>query len=126
MGLWMLVDAGHSESDSFISKAHSQKLHKAYAGDKNLIMFDGDHNSHRPQFFYASALIFLNTVLQIDRHMAPAEAAATAADQDGCACTTAQLSAWTHFLFLDLCLLLSDDPAFNTIALGPERCCNSG
>ncbi|CAL8472078.1 g11620 [Coccomyxa elongata] len=74
---------GHSESDSFISKAHSQKLHKAYAGDKNLIMFEGDHNSHRPQFFYASALIFLNTVLQIDKHMAPAEAAATAADQDG-------------------------------------------
>jgi hypothetical protein len=74
----MLLPAGHSEQDSFINKAHSEKLHKAYAGDKNLILFEGDHNSHRPQFFYASALIFLNTVLQIDKHLAPAEAEATA------------------------------------------------
>lgn len=74
----VLPPAGHSEQDSFINKAHSEKLHKAYAGDKNLILFEGDHNSHRPQFFYASALIFLNTVLQIDRHLPPAEAEATA------------------------------------------------
>ncbi|EIE23571.1 alpha/beta-hydrolase [Coccomyxa subellipsoidea C-169] len=74
---------GHSEQDSFISKAHSQKLHAAYAGDKNLIMFEGDHNSHRPQFFYASALIFLNTVLQIDKHLPMAEATATAANDGG-------------------------------------------
>lgn len=80
------VTAGHSEQDSFISKVHSQKLHKAYAGDKNLIMFEGDHNSHRPQFFYASALIFLNTVLQIDKHLPVAEAEATAAHEGGCVC----------------------------------------
>lgn len=105
-------DTGHSENDSFISKVHSQKLHKAYAGDKNLIMFEGDHNSHRPQFFYASALIFLNTVLQIDKHMAPAEAAATAADQDGCACPFLrfQFSTWTRILttFVNVDLFINE------------------
>ncbi len=80
----VVLTAGHSEQDSFISKAHSQKLHAAYAGDKNLIMFEGDHNSYRPQFFYASALIFLNTVLQIDKHLPMAEATATAANEGGC------------------------------------------
>lgn len=48
-----------------MSKAHSEKLHKAYAGDKNIITFEGDHNSHRPQFFYTSVLFFLKTVLQV-------------------------------------------------------------
>jgi len=48
-----------------VSKAHSEKLHKAYAGDKNIITFEGDHNSHRPQFFYTSVLFFLKTVLQV-------------------------------------------------------------
>ena len=49
-------------------------------------MFEGDHNSHRPQFFYASALIFLNTVLQIDKHLPMAEAEATAEQEGGCVC----------------------------------------
>ena len=62
-----------------MSKAHSEKLHKAYAGDKNLITFEGDHNSHRPQFFYTSVLFFLKTVLQMPvPEQAAAEAVATA------------------------------------------------
>lgn len=76
--------AGHAEQDSFISRAHSERLHAAYAGDKNLVTFDGDHNSHRPAFFYASVLIFLHNVLQIAAPLPPGQAAATAADQSGC------------------------------------------
>ena len=59
-----LLLAGHADGDTFVNKRHSERLHAAYAGDKNLIMFDGDHNSVRPQFFYSSALIFLHNVLQ--------------------------------------------------------------
>ncbi len=71
--------AGHAEQDTFVNKAHSEKLHKAYAGDKNLITFEGDHNSHRPQFFYTSVLFFLKTVLQMPvPEQAAAEAVASA------------------------------------------------
>ena len=33
-------------------------------GDKNIIKFEGDHNSPRPQFYFDSINIFLNNVLQ--------------------------------------------------------------
>lgn len=33
-------------------------------GDKNIIKFDGDHNSPRPQFYFDSISIFFNNVLQ--------------------------------------------------------------
>lgn len=33
-------------------------------GDKNIIKFDGDHNSSRPQSFYDSVLIFFYNVLR--------------------------------------------------------------
>lgn len=33
-------------------------------GDKNVIKFDGDHNSSRPQSFYDSVLIFFYNVLR--------------------------------------------------------------
>lgn len=32
-------------------------------GDKNIIKFDGDHNSPRPQFYYDSITIFFYNVL---------------------------------------------------------------
>jgi hypothetical protein len=32
-------------------------------GDKNLIKFDGDHNTSRPQFYYDSVSIFFYNVL---------------------------------------------------------------
>ena len=34
--------------DDFIHPHHSKDLHEAYKGDKNLITFEGDHNTHRP------------------------------------------------------------------------------
>ncbi len=56
---------GHADDDDFILKRHSELIHEKYVGDKNLVTFPGDHNSQRPQFFHASALIWLqNTMLQ--------------------------------------------------------------
>lgn len=54
---------GHGKEDSFIPLHHSEDLHEAYAGDKNLITFEGDHNSIRPDFFNTSVMIFLHNVL---------------------------------------------------------------
>jgi len=53
------------EHDDFIKKHHSEELHAKYAGDKNLIIVEGDHNSPRPKFMFDSASIFLQTCLQI-------------------------------------------------------------
>jgi len=55
----------HGERDAFIKQHHSEQLHAAYAGDKNLILFDGDHNSSRPDFFFNSAVIFLRQTLMV-------------------------------------------------------------
>jgi len=49
---------GHAEDDDFIEKHHSQELHDKYSGEKNLINFEGDHNTARPNFFYDSVYIF--------------------------------------------------------------------
>lgn len=40
-------------------------------GDKNIIKFDGDHNSSRPQFYYDSVSIFFYNVLHPPRPTAP-------------------------------------------------------
>ncbi|GMI18787.1 hypothetical protein TrLO_g13321 [Triparma laevis f. longispina] len=53
------------EDDNFILPSHSEAIHKAYAGDKNIIIVDGDHNSPRPQFMFDSACIFLKACLQL-------------------------------------------------------------
>ena len=53
------------EHDDFIKKHHSEQLHSKYAGDKNIIIVEGDHNSPRPKFLFDSASIFLQTCLQI-------------------------------------------------------------
>ncbi|KAL3827186.1 hypothetical protein ACHAXA_006741 [Cyclostephanos tholiformis] len=54
-----------AENDDFITKAHSMSLHDAYAGDANMIVVDGDHNSSRPRFMFDSVSIFLQACLQI-------------------------------------------------------------
>jgi hypothetical protein len=53
------------EHDDFINKRHSEKIHAKYAGDKNMIVVEGDHNSPRPKFMFDSVSIFLQTCLQI-------------------------------------------------------------
>ncbi|GBG73999.1 hypothetical protein CBR_g17709 [Chara braunii] len=54
---------GHATSDAFILPHHSEDIYSAYAGDKNIIKFEGDHNSQRPQFYYDSISIFFYNVL---------------------------------------------------------------
>ncbi|KAJ0988172.1 hypothetical protein J5N97_006528 [Dioscorea zingiberensis] len=58
---------GHASEDIFIQPHHSDRIFKPYAGDKNIIKFDGDHNSARPQFYYDSVSIFFYNVLHPPR-----------------------------------------------------------
>ena len=55
-----------AEGDTFIRPDHAKKLYTAYAGDKNLIIVDGDHNSARPKFFLDSVAIFFYNTLQCE------------------------------------------------------------
>lgn len=55
---------GHATDDDFIRPHHSDRIYDAYVGDKNIIKFDGDHNSPRPQFYFDSINIFFHNVLQ--------------------------------------------------------------
>ncbi|CAH9122248.1 unnamed protein product [Cuscuta epithymum] len=55
---------GHACDDDFIRPHHSDRIFEAYMGDKNIIKFEGDHNSPRPQFYFDSISIFFNNVLQ--------------------------------------------------------------
>jgi hypothetical protein len=54
-----------AEGDEFVPPHHSQKIYHKYAGDKNVIIVDGDHNSPRPKFCFESVSIFLGHTLQI-------------------------------------------------------------
>ncbi|KAH7676905.1 Feruloyl esterase protein [Dioscorea alata] len=54
---------GHATDDDFIRPHHSDRIFESYAGDKNVIKFDGDHNSPRPQFYFDSITIFFHNVL---------------------------------------------------------------
>jgi hypothetical protein len=53
------------EHDDFINKRHSELLHQKYAGDKNLVLVDGDHNSPRPRFLMQSSCLFLQSCMQL-------------------------------------------------------------
>ena len=58
------------EGDDFILPRHSEQIHEKYAGDKNLVRVEGDHNSPRPRFLFDSATIFLQNYLQVPRDWA--------------------------------------------------------
>ncbi|CAE6197187.1 unnamed protein product [Arabidopsis arenosa] len=55
---------GHAIDDDFIQPHHSERIYEAYIGDKNIIKFEGDHNSPRPPFYFDSINIFFHNVLQ--------------------------------------------------------------
>ncbi|KAF5738602.1 hypothetical protein HS088_TW13G01503 [Tripterygium wilfordii] len=55
---------GHAMDDDFIHPHHSDRIFEAYMGDKNIIKFEGDHNSPRPQFYFDSINIFFHNILQ--------------------------------------------------------------
>ena len=66
--------AGHAEGDTFVAKAHSEKLLAKYGSpDKELMLFDGDHNSIRPKQFYSKVLLFFYQVLQCQGVLIPDE-----------------------------------------------------
>ena len=54
-----------AEGDNFVPAHHSRKIYDRYAGDKNLLIVDGDHNTPRPKFLYDSVSIFLQQTLQV-------------------------------------------------------------
>lgn len=56
-----------AKGDTFIKPHHTEELHEAYAGDKNLVMVEGDHNSSRDSFFMDSVAIFFHNTLQCDQ-----------------------------------------------------------
>ena len=45
--------------DQFIHPSHSRDIHQQYAGSKNLIEIQGDHNSNRPKYCLDTISIFL-------------------------------------------------------------------
>ena len=55
----------HGKSDDFILPSHTEKLHQKYAGEAEMMMVEGDHNSPRPKFMRDSAAIFLKTALRV-------------------------------------------------------------
>eukprot|EP00743_Colponemidia_sp_Colp-15_P008023 GILK01008690.1.p1 GENE.GILK01008690.1~~GILK01008690.1.p1 ORF type:complete len:572 (+),score=85.85 GILK01008690.1:62-1717(+) len=55
-----------AEKDDFIRPHHAKDLFERYAGDKNYVSVEGDHNSMRPQFFLDSVSIFFYNTLMCD------------------------------------------------------------
>ena len=53
-----------AKDDDFILPHHGEDLHEVYAGDKNLIKVEGDHNSERPEYLNTSISIFFFNTLQ--------------------------------------------------------------
>ncbi|GIL83651.1 hypothetical protein Vretimale_10449 [Volvox reticuliferus] len=64
---------GHAIGDTFIRISHAEALHEAYAGEKELLRFDGDHNSRRPEFFYSSVSNFWHRALLLEHLLEPAD-----------------------------------------------------
>mmetsp|Transcript_6092 Transcript_6092/g.14582 ORF Transcript_6092/g.14582 Transcript_6092/m.14582 type:complete len:367 (-) Transcript_6092:107-1207(-) len=69
-------------NDTFIRPQHAKRLYEKYAGDKNFVMMEGDHNSTRSKFFMDSVAIFFLTTLQCDQLPAPMPAAPQARGVD--------------------------------------------
>jgi len=53
------------EHDDFIKKRHAEVIHRHYAGDKNLVIVDGDHNSPRPRYMVQGAMLFLQSCMKV-------------------------------------------------------------
>lgn len=63
---------GHARGDTFVKAHHTERLHGAYAGEKELMLFDDcDHNSPRPAAFYETVRSFLARALHLPREQSP-------------------------------------------------------
>jgi len=54
-----------ARDDSLISPIHTKAIYKHYAGNKDLIMVEGNHNSRRPKSMFDSVLMFMRTNLNL-------------------------------------------------------------
>ena len=52
-----------ANNDDFVKPHHGESMYGLYAGDKNLIRVEGDHNSERPTFLNDSISIFFHNLL---------------------------------------------------------------
>jgi len=55
------------KDDKFIDPRHSKDLYNKYAGDKNLVLVEGDHNTMRPLYLIDSVCIFFHNALLVDQ-----------------------------------------------------------
>jgi len=55
------------KDDKFIDPHHSQDLFNKYAGDKNIVFVEGDHNTMRPKYLIDSVTIFFYNALLVDQ-----------------------------------------------------------
>ena len=60
---------GAGTEDVLVRPHHSKMIFDEFAGDKNMLSFDGDHNDLRPDFFIDSACIFLKNILLIPENV---------------------------------------------------------
>jgi len=56
-----------AKNDELIDPNHGKELYEAYAGDKNLIWVDGEHNTPRPEHAINSIYFFFLNTLQVDK-----------------------------------------------------------
>eukprot|EP00358_Blepharisma_japonicum_P006498 CAMPEP_0202940894 /NCGR_PEP_ID=MMETSP1395-20130829/1029_1 /ASSEMBLY_ACC=CAM_ASM_000871 /TAXON_ID=5961 /ORGANISM="Blepharisma japonicum, Strain Stock R1072" /LENGTH=194 /DNA_ID=CAMNT_0049635675 /DNA_START=436 /DNA_END=1017 /DNA_ORIENTATION=+ len=58
---------GAGIQDLFVRPHHTQDLYDKYPGEKDIILFEGDHNSIRPKFFHESVSRFFYLTLMCDQ-----------------------------------------------------------
>ena len=56
----------HAKDDTFVNVHHSHDLYAVYAGEKNITIVEGEHNSARPDFFLDSVAIFFYNALHCE------------------------------------------------------------
>lgn len=54
-----------AKGDDFVRPHHGEALFSKYAGEKNLIRVEGDHNSERPGFMNDSVSIFFHNCFMV-------------------------------------------------------------
>lgn len=52
--------------DTFIDKHHTEDLHKAYPGDKEIRIITGGHNGARPKYIMGGIASFFGRCLYVD------------------------------------------------------------
>ncbi|CAM8996521.1 unnamed protein product [Rhodiola kirilowii] len=55
---------GHAIGDNLVRPHHSDRIFDAYAGEKNIIKFEGGHNTPRPLCYFNAASKFFQKVMQ--------------------------------------------------------------